>query len=83
MRILELFIDPMCFCKDRAKSLITKLLQDFPDISFKEVNVLEESERAQEIGVLMSPTFALNGKIIALGLPEESQLRKILWENIK
>ncbi|MCR4337692.1 MAG: thioredoxin family protein [Candidatus Omnitrophica bacterium] len=83
MHTLEFFSDPICFCRDKAKSLITKILQDFSDISFKEVNILTESERAQEIGVIMSPTLVLNGKIIAIGLPEENQLKKILLENIK
>lgn len=82
MRTLELFIDPVCFCKDRAKMLIEKMLQDFPDILFKEINMVQESERAREVGAMMSPTIVLNGKIISVGLPEESQLKETL-ENVK
>lgn len=82
MRTLELFIDPACFCKDRAKRLIEKMLQDFPDILFKEINMVQEPERAREAGAMMSPTIVLDGKIISVGLPEESQLKKTL-ENVK
>lgn len=82
MRTLELFIDPACFCKDRAKRLIEKMLQDFPDILFKEINMVQEPERAREAGAMMSPTIVLDGKIISVGLPEENQLKKTL-ENVK
>ncbi len=83
MHTLELFIDPICFCKDKAKSLVKETLQGFPGILFKEINVFKEPQRAQQLGVKMSPTLALNGKIISVGLPEENQLKQILMENVK
>lgn len=83
MRTLELFVNPICFCKDKARNLIEKILQDFPDILFKEINMFQEPERAHGIGVIMSPTLALNGKIISVGLPEENQLKRILLEDSK
>lgn len=83
MCTLELFIDPICFCKRKAKGFIKEILKEFPDISFKEVNMFKEPGRAQEIGVIMSPTLALNGKIISVGLPEENQLKRILLESSK
>ena len=78
MRTLELFIDPICFCKDKAENFVKKILEDFPDILLKEINVFKNPERAQELGVRMSPTLALDGKIISVGLPEENHLKNIL-----
>lgn len=83
MRTLELFVDAGCLCEDKARGLVPQILKDFPDISFREIDLAQEPERARRAGVMMSPTLLLNGKIISVGLPEESLLRKILREDIR
>ena len=78
MRTLELFTDPVCFSRENSLCLIREVLKDFPDISFKEVNMLQEHQRANALGVKMSPTLVLDGRIISMSIPDEQELKALL-----
>lgn len=78
MRILELFTDSCCLSRRNSFQIIQNVLKNFPDIVFKEVNILDEAQRAESLGVRMSPTLVLDGKIISVGVPDEGQLKTCL-----
>lgn len=78
MPVLELFTHAGCFSRKDADKVIQKILQDFPDVSFREVDMLQEPTRASEIGIQMPPTLVYNGKIMFIGIPSEAKLRELL-----
>ncbi|MBI4398302.1 MAG: thioredoxin family protein [Candidatus Omnitrophica bacterium] len=80
---MELFTHPCCFSRNRGLSLIRDVLKNFEDVSFREVNIYQDSKRASRLGVKMSPTLVLDGKIISVGLPEASELKAILSKSEK
>lgn len=78
MAILELFTHSGCFSKKDADKLIQKVLQDFPNVSLREVDMLQEPEKASKIGIQMSPTLVYNEQILFVGIPSEAKLRELL-----
>lgn len=80
--LMELFTHPGCFSREGGLKLIEAVLDDFPTVSFKEVDMVSEEERALSLGVRISPTLMLDRKIIAVGIPAEKKLRTLLKENI-
>jgi len=83
MHILELFTHVGCFSGKDAGKLIQKVLQDFPGVSFREVDMLQEPGKASEIGIRMSPTLVYNGKTLSVGIPSEVKLRELLRAEIE
>lgn len=78
MHLLELFTHAGCFSGIEASTFIQKVLRDFPDVSFREVDMFREPRKASEIGVQMSPTLVYNEKILFIGIPSEAHLRALL-----
>lgn len=80
--LMELFTHPGFFSREGGLKLIEAVLEDFSNISFKEVDMVREEERALSLGVRISPTLMLDRKIIAVGIPAEKKLRPLLKEHI-
>lgn len=80
MKKLELYTHEGCFSGTDASGFIQKVLRDFPDVFFQEVDMLEVPGRtkAAEMGIRMSPTLVYNGKIAFIGIPSEKKLRELL-----
>lgn len=78
MPILELFTHAGCLSGDHAWQLIRKVLQDFPHVSFRQVDMLQEPTRASEIGIQISPILVYNKQILFVGVPSEEKLREFL-----
>jgi len=78
VRILELYTHGGCPSREFAVRSIQKAIGDYPDISFRIIDMLDCPDKAQAAGVRMSPTLVLDGKIISIGTPEEKRLREIL-----
>jgi len=53
------------------------------NISWREVNILDELNYSIELGVLTTPAIAINKEIIFTGLPSTGKLRKYLENRIK
>ena len=79
---LELFTHPGCLSREGGKQLIKSVMKDFPQVEFREVDMVAEQKRSAALGVLMSPTLVFNDKIIAVGIPAEQTLRMFLEELI-
>jgi len=77
---MELFTHPGCFSREGGLRLIEAVLKDFPNVSFKEVDMVREEGRALSLGVRISPTLMLDKKIVAVGIPTEKKLKALLEE---
>lgn len=76
MVLTKLYTDSCQPCKAMAP-IIEKVLKDFPEIEFKELNAAtdEGSETAARLGVRRVPTMFLDDNYKHVGPMSESQLR--------
>ncbi len=78
MHILELFSDPYCPCRSSKVDSVKIIADHFSDLEFREMNVLENMNRVNDLGIRMFPFLLLDGEIIKIGIPEETELKNIL-----
>jgi hypothetical protein len=50
------------------------------DLEWREVNAVDELDRAVELGVLTLPSIVVDGELVFTSLPSEQQLRDALAE---
>jgi len=74
---IEVFSSPGCGKCGHAKEVLRKLVEEIGDDLFqwREVNILEEMDHAVEIGVMSTPSIAINGELIFTSLPSSKKLQ--------
>jgi len=80
MNLLEVFVHPGCMSEKSALALARELQAVCPALELKIWSFPEASQRAQALGVIVSPAFVLNGTIIAVGVPRKGWLVAKLQE---
>ncbi len=80
MTKVEIFIAPGCGRCGKAKHVLEAIVDEMGADKFewREVNILQEIDYAVELGVLSTPSFAIDGKLIFTALPSVQQLQKTL-----
>jgi len=75
---LEIFIHAGCASEHSARRVADEVQQEFPawTISMQQLG----NARAESLGVIAAPTFVLNGRIVAVGIPRKEWLVKTLRE---
>jgi thioredoxin 1 len=82
---VEVFSSPGCTRCSQAKDMLRRLAEEIGGgrIVWREVNVLEEIDRAVKLGVLSTPAIAVNGKLVFTALPSAKKLRAALEAEIR
>lgn len=76
---MELFYTLGCLkCAASREGLRDAALQAVPDMTWREINVVEAFDYAVELGVLTLPSVAINGELVFSSLPTPAQLSKEL-----
>ena len=77
---VEVFSSPGCGKCGHAREVLKKLAEELGGsrIHWREVDVLEEMDRAVQLGVLSTPAIAVNGKLLFTSLPSTRKLRQVL-----
>jgi predicted thioredoxin/glutaredoxin len=76
---VELFYTPGCAaCAARHEELRTTARQLVADLEWRDLNVLDNIDRAVELGVLTVPALAIDGELVFTSLPTIAQLRREL-----
>ena len=77
---VEVFSSPGCGKCTQAKNVLKAIAEEIGQdkITWRDVNILEEMDYAVELGVMSSPTIAINGKLIFSSLPSAAKLRAAL-----
>ena len=77
---VEVFSSPGCGKCGHAKEVLKKIAEQLGGerVEWREVNVLEEMDRAVKLGVLSTPAIAVNGKLLFTSLPSTKKLRRVL-----
>ena len=81
---VEVFSSPGCGKCGHAKDVLRKLAEELGGdaIQWREVNILEELDHAVELGVLSTPSIAINNKLIFTRLPSLKKLRSELLTHL-
>lgn len=86
---VEVFSSPGCSKCGHAKEVLRQLADELggDKIQWREVNILDEMDHAIELGVMSTPSIAINSELIFAGLPSAKKLRaeleKQLSQNIQ
>jgi hypothetical protein len=63
--------------------LVQRVLREFPQVKYGEINSLEEPERLSELGFVASSASVITGEVEFSSLPKEKVLRQRLEELVK
>lgn len=76
--LLEIFIHEGCASERAAQRVATEIQREFPTwtITVQQLG----NARADALGVIAAPTFVLDGRIVAVGIPRTEWLLKTLYE---
>lgn len=74
---VEVFSSPGCSKCGHAKEVLRKLADELggDKIVWREVNILDEIDHAVELGVLSTPSIAIDGALVFASLPSAKSLR--------
>ena len=77
---VEVFTAPGCGKCGKAKHVLEDIVNEMGADKFewREINILKEMDYAIELGVLSTPSIAVNGELIFTALPSIKQLQKTL-----
>lgn len=78
--MIEVFSAPACGKCGQAKERLRTVAEDFGEeqVQWREVDVLDDMERAVELGVLSTPAIAIGGELLFTGTPSEKALREAI-----
>jgi protein-disulfide isomerase len=82
---VEVFSSPACAKCLHAKTMLRALAAELgaKRVIWREVDILAETERAIQLGVLSAPAIAIDGVLVFPSLPRPERLRKALLEQLK
>jgi len=81
---IEVFSSPGCGKCGHAKEVLRKLAEELDDnlIHWHEVNILEDLDHAVALGVLSTPSIAIDGELVFSSLPSSKKLRTELLRRL-
>ncbi len=82
---IEVFSAPACGKCAQAKARLRAVATDYGEdrVTWREVDVLDEMERALELGVLSTPAIAIDGELLFTGTPSEKALREAIDQRLR
>lgn len=79
---VEIFSSPGCGKCGHARHLLQNMANELEGISYREINILDEMDYAVGLGVLSTPSIAIDGALIYTNLPSAKKLRKDLEQRL-
>jgi len=81
---IELFAAPGCSHCAAARQTLRRVVQDFDDdrVTWRTVEILDELDYAVALGVVSTPSVAINGELVFTALPGTRKLRRVLEERL-
>jgi len=82
---IEVFTAPGCGKCGKAKDELETTVHQLGDEKFewREVNILQEMDYAIELGVLSTPSIAINGELVFTALPSAKNLLQALERSME
>lgn len=81
---IEVFSSPGCSKCGHARDVLRKLAEELGAgrVEWREVNILEDMDRAVALGVMSTPAIAFDGELVFSGLPSAKKLRQELEKRL-
>lgn len=81
---LELFYSPYCPRCRKAREQVRSFAATWPAerLRFRELDVLQELDRAVAVGVSQTPALAIDGRLIAGPVPSRNALEKLVRQQL-
>lgn len=82
--LVEVFSSPGCAKCNRAKAVLKAVADEIGDarISWREVDILRETDYAVDLGVMSAPAIAIDGVLVFPSLPRPAKLRAELLRRL-
>ena len=82
---VEVFSSPGCGKCGQAKSMLKAVAEELgaDRVQWREVNILEEMDYAVDLGVMASPSIAIDGELVFVSLPSVGKLRSELEKRLQ
>lgn len=82
---VEVFSSPGCSKCSHGKEVLRQLVEEIGSdrIQWREVNILQELDHAVALGVLSTPSIAINGQLVFTSLPSAGKLRAELEDRLQ
>lgn len=82
---LELFYSPYCARCRKARQQVRALAAAWPTehLQFRELDVVQELDRAVALGVFHTPALALDGELIVGPVPSSRALETLLRRRVR
>jgi glutaredoxin len=79
---VEVFTAPGCGKCGKAKHVLEDIVNQMgvDKFDWREIDILKEMDYAIELGVLSTPSIAINGELVFTALPSVKQLQKTLTD---
>lgn len=71
---LQIYVETGCVQCERAVQIGQEVESGYSDLAVNVIDISDEENRPDDVFAV--PTFMLNGRVISLGNPQESQLRQ-------
>ena len=82
---VDVFSSPGCGKCGHAKDILRDLVEELGEekVNWRDVNILEDIDYAVELGVLSTPSIAINGELVFKSLPSPKRLREVLINQLE
>ena len=82
--LLEVFAAPGCAKCAQTRQALKSVAEELDNERFvwREVNLLQEMDRAVELGVMSPPSLAIDGELVFPALPTPARLRAELAKRL-
>ena len=72
---IEVFSAPGCGKCGHAKEILRKIILQYEEnLSWHEVDIMQDMDYAVELGVLSTPAIAIDGELVFTSLPSKEKL---------
>jgi len=72
---IQVLSTPGCAGCDQTKRLITEVLEEFPGLSWEEIDLVEYPELAGEYRIMSVPAVVIGGELAFAKVPKRDALR--------
>lgn len=81
---VEVFSTPGCSTCARSRDALKAVVEAFghDKVTWREVKVVDEIEYAVELGVMVSPSIAIDGELVFPTLPTATKLKEALIQRL-
>jgi len=81
---IEMFFTPGCSaCVTQHDKLLATAQTAIKGVEWHDINVLDNVDRAADLGVLTLPSIVIDGEVVFTSMPTVAQLRKALIERAR